>query len=129
MSSIRAKQIQALAWAVLTTVALVLPGRPDDELPGWIPESLEPIADKLVHTLLFFVLVILLHRAVTQETGTQESRSRGWFLSILVSTGILVVVLEIAQLWVPHRMFEPLDILAGLAGALAAGVVIVAKYR
>ena len=32
MSSIRAKQMQALAWAVLTTVALVLPGRPDDEL-------------------------------------------------------------------------------------------------
>ncbi len=124
MSNTRSKQIQALVWAVLTTAALVLPGQPDNGLPRWLPEALEPIADKLVHTFLFFVLVVLVFRATDRD-----GRNRGRLAATLVSVGILVVVLEIAQLWVPHRTFEPLDILAGLAGALIAAWMIVAKYR
>ena len=77
-----------------------------------------------MHTFLFFVLVILLHRATDRQ-----GRDRGRLHSILGSAGILVIVLEIAQLWVPHRTFELLDILAGMAGALVARVVIAAKSR
>jgi len=139
MSIFGSKRNQALAWvwawAILTAAALLVPGRPDDDMGRWLPAVLEPFADKLVHAGLFFVLVVLTNRAVNVESGGDRGgegrtkKGRAGLGTTLLSVGLFVVVLEIAQLWVPNRSVEALDIVAGLVGALVATVLIVAKYR
>ncbi len=138
MSIFGSKKNQALvlawAWTILTAAALLVPGRPDDDLGRWLPAVLEPFADKLVHAGLFFVLVVLTNRAVNVESGVRggegrTKKGRAGLGATVLSIGLFVVALEIAQLWVPNRCVEALDIVAGLVGALVAAVLIVAKYR
>ena len=124
MSIIRSRKIQAVAWATLTTVALLAPGRSVPRVPSWLPLALAPVADKLVHALLFFVLGLLTYRALAEK-----GHEPGGLGSTVLAVWVFVVLLEIAQRWVPNRTFEILDILAGLAGALVAAVVILSKYR
>jgi VanZ family protein len=138
MSIFGSKKNEALAlawaWTILTAVALLVPGRADDDMGRWLPAVLEPFADKLVHAGLFFVLVVLISRAVNgesdgQESGGQKKKGRAGLGATLLSVGLFVILLEIGQFWVPNRTFETFDIVAGLVGALVATVLIVVKYR
>lgn len=124
MTRLRANQLQAIGWVALTTFILLLPGRPDPSFPRWLPDFLDPFADKLVHAVLFGVLVVLLHRATATEGRTR--RRLFWTVG---SATVLIAVLEWAQRWMPYRSVDVWDALAGLAGALLAARVVSHKYR
>lgn len=121
---VESKKVRAVAWALFTATLLLTPGLPEGSGPHWIPASLRPIADKVVHAFLFFVLVLLTDRAVRErESGL------GSLGGVLISIAGLVILLEVGQLWVPNRTFDPADILAGFSGSLVAALWVVAKYR
>jgi hypothetical protein len=110
MRTFLARALPAALWAALTAVALLTPGEALRRVGGWleVPEWLEPWSDKLVHLGLFLVLTWLVLRCLPD---------RGVALS---ATLLYVVSLEVAQLWIPGRGWEVLDLLAGFAGVLVA---------
>ena len=112
--------LPALLWAGLTAAALLMPGDALRDAGGWIevPEWLEPWADKLVHFGLFLVLALLVWRASQKGQG-----GSGFGGLPIAATLLYVVVLELAQTWIPGRGFEPLDMLAGFGGVLLAQVL------
>ncbi|MEJ2086549.1 MAG: VanZ family protein [Acidobacteriota bacterium] len=118
------KKAQAVVWALLTATLLLMPGLPEGSGPDWIPAALKPVADKVLHAFLFLVLVLLTNRAVRGRASSLNTLG-----SILVLLVGFVVLLEVGQLWVPNRTFDPADILAGLAGILLATLWILAKFR
>ncbi len=128
MDKVLTRHVPALTWALLIAVALLMPGDPLQEAGGWfdLPEWLEllvdklghwlgPWADKLVHFGLFLVLALLVRRSFQ---GT--SSDSGAVLKALAVTLPYIVVLEVAQIWIPGRGWETLDLVAGFAGALVA---------
>ena len=128
MGRILTRYVPALTWALLTAVALLMPGDPLQESGGWfdLPEWLElfvdklghwlgPWADKLVHFGLFLVLALLVRRSLYDTSRNLE----GAFKTLAVILPY-IVVLEIAQIWIPGRGWETMDLVAGFAGALVA---------
>ena len=128
MGRILTRHAPALTWALLTAVALLMPGDPLQEAGGWfdLPEWLElladrlghwlgPWADKLVHFGLFLVLALLVRRSLYDTSRNLE----GAFKTLAVILPY-IVVLEIAQIWIPGRGWETMDLVAGFAGALVA---------
>jgi len=129
MGKILSRHVAALTWALLTAVALLLPGDPLQETGAWfdLPEWLEllvekvghwlgPWVDKLVHFCLFLVLAWLVRRSFYSTS----SESEGAMVKTLAVTLPYIVILEIAQIWIPGRGWETMDLVAGFAGALVA---------
>jgi VanZ family protein len=129
MGQVLTKYIPALTWALLTAVALLMPGDPLQETGAWfdLPEWLEllvdklgnwlePWADKLVHFGLFLVLAFLVRRSFYSTSSDSE----GAVVKTLAVTLSYIVILEIAQIWIPGRGWETMDLVAGFAGAVAA---------
>ena len=115
MSNSPSRYLPVVLWAGLTAVALLVPGDSIHEVGGWIeiPDWLEPWADKLMHFSLFLVLALLVRRSTQGGRSGPEFGGRP-----LAGTLLYVVVLEVAQIWIPGRGFEPLDMVAGFAGVL-----------
>ena len=122
------RYLPALIWAGLIAAALLMPGDSLDEagvwfeIPEWLmpwAEMLSPWADKLVHFVLFLVLAFLAHRCFRLSMGE-------WGASIrtLGATLPYIFVLEAAQIWIPDRGWESLDVAAGIGGVLVALLLI-----
>ena len=78
-----------------------------------LPEWLQPWIDKLIHFGLFLVLALLVGRCSDDSRGPLGTPRMAFAVTMLY-----VVFLEIAQLWVPGRSWELLDIVSGLSGVL-----------
>jgi len=128
MVKVLTRHVPAVTWALLIAVALLMPGDPLQEAGGWfdLPQWLEllvdklghwlgPWADKLVHFSLFLVLALLVRRSF-YGTGSDSEGA----VKALAVTLPYIVVLEVAQIWIPGRGWETLDLVAGFAGALVA---------
>ena len=128
MGRILTRHLPALTWALLTAVALLMPGDPLQETGGWfdLPEWLEllvdklghwlgPRVDKLVHFGVFLVLALLVRRSFYDTSRDLEGA-----LKTLAVTLPYIFVLELAQIWIPGRGWETMDLVAGFAGALVA---------
>lgn len=115
------KYLPALAWAGLTAGALLMQGDQLREVEFWfgLPEWLWPLADKLAHFGLFFVLAWLVQRCFLGTDGDSATERR-----TLAVTLPYIVVLEAAQIPIPGRGWETLDVVAGFAGAAAALVLL-----
>ena len=113
---------------MLIALALLMPGDPLQEAGGWfdLPDWLElladklghwlgPWSDKLVHFGLFLVLALLVRRSFYDTSRDLEGA-----LKTLGVTLPYIFVLEIAQIWIPGRGWETMDLVAGFAGALVA---------
>ena len=120
MSTFLTRHLPALAWGVLTASALLMQGDQLQEVEYWfgIPDWLWPWADKLVHFGLFFVLAWLVSRCFSGTDGDPDVERR-----TLVVTLPYIVVLEAAQIRIPGRGWETLDVVAGFAGAAVALVL------
>ena len=134
MRTFLTKYLPALIWAGLVAAALLMTGDSIEdvgswfEIPDWLRawlEELRPLAkllwpwmDKLVHFGLFLVLAILVHRCFVVRKGDW-----GAPLKTLAATLLYIVILEAAQIRIPGRGWENLDIVAGIAGVLVAMVV------
>lgn len=115
---------QAWIWALLTAALLLSPGLPDVSVGSWMPHWLRPMADKVVHAGLFWVLVHLVDRAARQSRGPMSALK--W--TVLLATPWMVA-LELGQRWIPNREFDLLDICAGALGIVAGAALILAKHR
>lgn len=120
--------LPALIWAGLIAAALLMTGDSLEEagvwfeIPEWLmpwAEMLSPWADKLVHFLLFLVLAFLVHRCFRLSEVEWGAAFR-----TLAVTLPYIVVLEIAQIWIPDRGWEGLDVVAGIGGVLMALLLI-----
>ncbi len=86
------------------------------------PPSIATISDKVKHILEFFLLAILLYRAIYHTVSVKYS----YLLTILL-TSIYGVIDEIHQGFIPGRIFSSLDMLADAVGAFCIMTIKVAK--
>ena len=105
----RSPTLQAALWAALVAVTLSLPGRLVPQArSGWH-------LDKLVHAVLFFVLLVLSRRSLE----TKRSQRSAGILALCVTIPY-AFLLEYVQRLVPNRSFDPWDLAAGLVGIMLA---------
>lgn len=117
-TSLRNWRALGVGWAVATAALLLLPGStlPGRDLPGPLVTAIE-IA---VHWSLFFGLAWLANRGFAAPGGSvagssSETNRRRRVLAVVLA---YCVLLEIAQIAIPGRGFELLDIAVGWLGAI-----------
>lgn len=124
MSLFLTKYLPALLWAGLIAAALLMTGDSLQDVGIWfeIPDWLRPLAnklwpwaDKLVHFGLFLVLAFLVRRCFLDARGVWGAASK-----TLAATLLYIVILEAAQIRIPGRGWESLDVVAGIAGVMVA---------
>lgn len=77
-------------------------------------------SDKLAHCVLMGILCLLLNVALSAPTVRILNRP---VLKGSLWLGAIIVLEELSQLYVPHRTFDLLDLLADGIGILAAGAI------
>lgn len=108
-----------LIWAGLTALVLTLPGEMLPwTRPWWLPSVLEPGLDKLVHFGLFAVLAALFVRLLKSRRS-----GRTWLAALAVCLPY-ALILELSQIWVAGRSFDPWDLTAAAMGVLLAVVLL-----
>lgn len=118
------KAILAIAWVIITTFLLIIPGK---EFPkeNWFDKIW---LDKWVHLFLFALMVWLWCRAVL-KTGRSASQLRNIFLIILVITILYGTGMEFVQRYlVANRSFDTGDIIADAVGAFIGFVYSLRTY-
>lgn len=110
----------ALAFAVYCIV------RTDPHTPSFIPfaQWLDSIYD--LRTLIMTAAVIT-PPALAMASRSMNAQRR----SMLIGSTALLVILEVAQLWIPHRTFSQLDLLYTVLPAvmLETGVMLYIESR
>jgi VanZ family protein len=111
----------ALAAVALVALAfLALRPSPFVDQVAWIPHRLGHWADHngvLRNTVAFFAVGLLYFSAL----------GRRWPHAL--GLAVFATALEVAQCWIPHRVFDVSDIAASLAGlALAWLLVVLARF-
>jgi VanZ family protein len=85
-------------------------------------QKLFPFSDKIGHFLEYFILGLLLKRALT-NSNYNFLKEKAIHLSIFLAT-IYAVSDEIHQIFVPQRKFEILDIVVDIIGAVCGQILI-----
>jgi VanZ family protein len=98
----------AITWSVFILVITLIPG---DALP---PSDLFQI-DKVVHFIVFGVLMIVSAYALLRNFAVKGSPAKPMSIAIVYSLGFGAMI-EVLQLFVPGRSFSLLDILANSIG-------------
>jgi len=84
-------------------------------------------ADKLIHATMFGVLALIVSVGL-RRSGNVLSFARQFYLPIAFAM-LYGISDEIHQYFVPGRHFDPFDIVADTAGAVAVQVVLCAVWR
>ncbi len=111
-------QLPAIVWAFVIFIGSSIPERN-------LPRFIRHIDDKVVHGVVFFILGLLIYRAL--EIRTRPSR----FAWVRIAVSILAVIGygasdEFHQIFVPGRTPDFQDALADTVGGVFAALVIVA---
>jgi VanZ family protein len=110
------KFFPAIVWFITTVILLTLPASnfPEDNLFP-IPHQ-----DKIIHVILFFLLVYLFARPL-KNSGLNSLRKKSWFMRIAFYGLVYGIIIEFIQKYfVPNRDYDAWDILADGVGCLAA---------
>jgi VanZ family protein len=111
----------AIAWGALIFAASSIPSTK-------IPSALLLSYDKVVHGTIFFVLGVLVYRAVAPKVRPMVFAP----LHVLLSIGVVILygaTDEFHQAWVPGRSVDALDLAADTAGGLLAALAIFVYAR
>lgn len=109
--------LPAALWSALLAVLLLVPGSRLPRAPSLA------LLDKVAHAALFAVETVLVARAATAVGAARP------LLAAAAVAGAYAVVLELAQIWVPGRVLETGDVVAGLAGAVLAALLLAGRER
>ena len=113
-------QFPAVAWGAVIFAASSVPSTK-------IPSLLLLSYDKLIHGGIFFVLGILVYRAI-RPLGAAPGDATAFNLGrMMLSVGIVILYGasdEVHQAWVPGRSVDILDLSADAVGGLLAAVVL-----
>ena len=109
-------QLPAILWAVIIFVASSVPGT---KLPGFF----HLVNDKIIHASIFFLLGLLVYRAL--EPKVKPSSFDWRRLVIAISAVILYGISdEFHQGFVPGRTVDVVDALADSAGGVLSALII-----
>mgnify|MGYP003341335309 CR=1 FL=1 len=120
-------QFPAVAWGAVIFAASSVPST---KIPSLLLESY----DKLIHGGIFFILGILVYRAI-RPLGASSTEPLHFNVGrMIVSVGIVILygaTDEVHQAWVPGRSVDILDLTADAVGGLLAALVlyILARWR
>lgn len=112
-----------MAATVITCLLLFVPGDSIPTLEKELPWALPPHADKVVHSALFFLETLFLHRSLRWQPRPRP---------ILLATGsalTLALATELVQGFIPHRTADGWDLIADGLGILAFVFVHLTRCR
>jgi len=113
------KFIPAIVWFIIIIILLTLPASrlPQDQL-FQIPQQ-----DKIIHVVLFFILIYLFSLPFKSSTFSSFERKL-WFIKITLSGLAFGIIMEFVQEnFVLNRSYEILDIVADGVGCLFGFIV------
>ena len=114
-----------IVWTLLILTVCLMPG---DNLPESSFLSFRG-ADKLIHTSLYLVLMVLVGRGLAKYFSSSYSRSRIIVIAFLYCLFLGVGIEFIQSVFVAGRSGDVLDVLANAAGASIGVVVIIAQLK
>lgn len=107
--------IPTIIWSL---IILALTTTPGSNVPRIQIEGL----DKIVHFILFGVLMYLLVRGLAKQKEISSSPGNPYILSFIICFSFGIII-EFIQLYVPGRSYSGYDILANSAGILTAFLI------
>ena len=117
----------AIAFFALATILFLLPGSSFPKQNWWTPFFKTIRVDKIVHAVIFFLLVYLWCKTIYYRTVIANRKKV--FLFILIFFITYGVVVEFVQEnFIENRSFEVYDILADAAGAVAGFLVAFRRF-
>ena len=113
-----------VATAVYCAGIFALSSSPDlpDAVPSW---ASFPQRDKVAHLIIYAGLAALVYLGLVRSDSSADRRAR-WLGPVVFST-VYGLTDEVHQIFVPHRTFDLLDLLADGAGATI--MVAALEYR
>jgi VanZ family protein len=120
-NSILRYQFPAIFWALVIYLGSSIPAK-------YIPSQGIFKYDKIIHIILFFILGILIYRALEPINKSARINYAIFFFSLAVVV-LYGVMDEVHQKSVPGRTLDIYDALADSIGGLLAGVVIYFRRR
>lgn len=118
-------QFPAVAWGAVIFAASSVPSTK-------IPSLFLLSYDKVIHAGIFFVLGILVYRAL-RPFGTSANAGSSFSAGrMLLSVGIVILygaTDEVHQAWVPGRSVDLLDLTADTVGGILAALVVYVSAR
>jgi len=100
-----------VVWAAAIAGLLLTPGSALDR--DWLKFPFRHLFDSVVHGVVFFILAILLYRALAHGRWPAIATT-------VVGCLLYAILLEVLQRGIPGRSFEMVDIVAAFLGILAA---------
>ena len=109
-------QFPAVVWALLIFILSSIPASklPKISIVGF---------DKIVHGSLFFILGVLVHRALEPRVQTDRFDWR----RVIISVGVVIIYGasdELHQAWVPGRRVDILDLTADSVGGILSAIFV-----
>lgn len=114
MKLFRPSFFPAIAWLIISTVLLTLPG---STLPkeSWLDNL---YIDKWVHISMFLIMTGLWCRAWLSRESDPGKLKRAFLLIAAASAGYGIIMEFVQLFWIPNRAFEVKDILSDTLGSL-----------
>ena len=109
-------QFPAVAWAAMIFIASSIPGHN-------LPKFALMINDKVIHATIFFVLGMLVYRALEPRVKVEIFNWRRLLLAVTVVVAYGFVD-EFHQSFVPGRTVDIKDASADAVGGIVAGIII-----
>lgn len=112
-------------WTLLILTVCLMPG---DNLPG--SSFLSFIgADKLIHTTLYLVLMVLVGRGLATYFSSSYSRSRIIVIAFLYCLFLGIGIELVQSVFVAGRSGDFFDVLANITGASIGIVIVIAQLK
>jgi len=108
---LKTRLIAALSWLILICFLTLTSGNKFPKNPKLIPHI-----DKMVHFLMFFILLILWILAIGLDN--QNKIKRNVLMVVGVLGTILACLLEYLQKFIPYRSFDLLDMSMNIFGVV-----------
>ena len=119
------KNKYGIAWTLIILLVCLMPG---DNLPSSSFLSFKG-SDKLIHTTLYLVLIILVGKGLLKYFNSSYSRNRIIVIAFLYCLFLGVGIEFIQSVFVAGRGGDVLDVLANAAGASIGVVVLIAQLK
>jgi len=117
----------AIAFLVLATTLFLLPGSSFPKQNWWTPFFKAIRVDKIVHAIIFFLLVYLWCKALHYRFQLVNRKHIFRFiLVIFISYGVLIEFVQ--ENFIDNRTFEGFDILADATGAVAGYILAFKRF-
>jgi|SaaInlStandDraft_5_1057022.scaffolds.fasta_scaffold63853_3 VanZ family protein len=119
------KNKYGIAWTLIILLVCLMPG---DNLPSSSFLSFKG-SDKLIHTTLYLVLIILVGKGLVNYFKSSYSRSRIIVIAFLYCLFLGVGIEFIQSVFVAGRLGDVFDVLANAIGSSIGVVILIAQLK